>query len=141
LPQGFSKKIEIQLLLADLAFQFGNSLLCRGKIVTRRRWSSPGRHRCGRPPPRSWSQRLWPAGPKRPAPVGQVPPIQLKLAAQCRRPFPSQQPAHCVQLELLIEPAVLLVLAVLRHQFSPENWELLSVSHFWGPLHRSGKLP
>jgi hypothetical protein len=40
-PQGLSKKIEFQLLLADLAFQLGDPITSRSEIFqpNRRRWS------------------------------------------------------------------------------------------------------
>jgi hypothetical protein len=111
LPQGSPKKIEFNLLLADLAFQFGDlplgrrhharSVSCFARNTT---------HRWPASPPRE-TRRAKPSVNVRPA--IQKCPADLHLSRKVARRFPSQHPLDNLELQLRTEDT-----AILRHQFS-----------------------
>jgi hypothetical protein len=97
LPQGLPKKIELQLLLADLALKLLDTLARRRKIAPHRlKVANPKAlaRPVGRP------QRFRPTPPEVLAPFIKMPTRHPKLMAQLRRSLPGHHPLHNRQLEL-----------------------------------------
>jgi hypothetical protein len=119
LPQGLPKKIELQLLLADLALKLLDTLARRCKIAPHRlKVANPKAlvRPVGRP------QRFRPTPPEVLAPFIKMPGRHPKLTAQLRRALPGHHPLHNRQLEL---PAVDTSLSS-GHRSPRENCPLLS---------------
>jgi hypothetical protein len=129
LPQGLPKKIEFQLLLADLALELRDPLLCRLKLV---RWLRSKGADAGVLRPRASSQ-VKPGNAK--LPVAILPSVKKRPAdPQFLRQRPDFLTAQYAfddgKLRLRAERPRLL-----WHQSSSENCHLFIVSHFWGALH------
>jgi hypothetical protein len=99
LPQGLPKKIEFNLLLADLAFQLAD-VLARGRKILA--WRKVGRPKALARPTRR-PQRLRSAPPKMPAPLVQMPARNPKLPGECSGALPGYQPLGRRELELSAE--------------------------------------
>src|SRR5262249_36839937 len=99
LPQGLLKKIQFDLLLADLAFQLGNPFARRRKVLGRLKIEHPKSlaGSTGRP------QRLRPAVPEVPPPLVQMPRRNPKLPGERRSTLPSHHPFDRRELELAAE--------------------------------------
>ena len=130
LPQGSLKKIEIDLLLADLAFKLGDTLLGNGELAC-----------CFHAVPSRFPVGDFGGRPARPGNAFAAPLPGNYLASdtgssgapralrkRCRV-FPGQHSLHRRELKLSTPDTLLL------HQFSFENCPLFSMSHFWGALH------
>src|SRR5262250_914426 len=113
MPQGSLKKIQIQLLLADLALQFGNTfarrLKLRGRRLRRRLRTCAARSQTssvglGRPAPAA--QRLGTARLETIPPSIQILARHLKLTRQGAHVLARQHPADDADLELSAEDTV-----------------------------------
>jgi hypothetical protein len=111
LPQGLPKKIELQLLPADLALQLANKLARRPNIPQRRRLSRASHS--SRPP----------SAPQHPFPVELQPPLvqmelrYTKLGSKSLNRLPRNQPLNRGKLELRLKYPTL----SFGHQFSPSR--------------------
>jgi hypothetical protein len=97
MPQGSSKKIEFDLLLADLAFEFRNPPLCRRKCARRRTIGWPFRHRLKQSiltRATTRAQRFRTAGTKPISPHVKILPQNLELACQRADILSRQHPAN-----------------------------------------------
>ncbi|HEV7464571.1 MAG TPA: hypothetical protein VGN85_11820, partial [Methyloceanibacter sp.] len=120
MPQGLPKKIEIDLLLADLALKLRNAPARRRKILARLNIEHP--QSLARPTGRP--QRLHAAPAEMPAPAVKIPRRNPKLAGQRRNALSRQQPLHSRNLELSAELTTL----ALGHRSLLENCLLFRVS-------------
>jgi hypothetical protein len=129
MPQGSPKKIQVDLLLADLALQLGDPPLRPRQLALARRDRRARHRRC----PLARSSPL--AQRRRPTRTNLVPPCIQKPAAQLQIPrnlsdaFPGRHTRQRGPLQSYR------IFPVFRHQFlSSRNCPLFSVSHFWGAL-------
>src|SRR3974377_2445431 len=110
MPQGSLKKIEIQLLLADLAFQFGNAfarrLKLRGRRIRRRPRTCAARSQTGLGRPATAAQPLGTAGLEAIPPSIQILARHLKLTCQGAHALTRLHPADDADLELSAELTV-----------------------------------
>jgi hypothetical protein len=129
------KKIQIQLLLADLALQFGNLLARRVHVPWRLLPSRRKRHGLAWPSPA-------PQGVSTSAAKSRVPKIQIfpqhpqhpQLTRERDHALSRHHPANRRQLERTAENTRFLS----GHQSSPGELSLFIVSHFWGALQPKG---
>src|SRR5437868_9773998 len=133
MPQGSPKKIQIDLLLADLTLQLGDPPLRTRQLVLARLPCRPlDRHRrCPLARSSPSTQRRRPTLSNLVPPRIQKPAPQLQIPRYLGDALPGRQARHRGLLQCYR------ILPVLRHQFlSSRNCPLFSVSHFWGALVR-----
>src|ERR1700761_3741817 len=106
MPQGLLEKIQVQLLLADLALQLGDLPARLGQTPRPRSRPSRQGHLArlglGRPA-RTFPQSRLAAVPQRITPAVENDPVDLELAAQSCRALTRRHPFKHAQLELSTE--------------------------------------
>ena len=131
MPQGLLKKIELKLLLPDLALQVADLLLGSRKIVRMADEGWPERlHRPTRSPD---PFRAVPAILL--TPIRQVPLRYLEVCADRFGHFPGQHPLYRRKLELPGENTSF----TCGHPGSSLLFSIVSVSHFWGALQKAAR--
>jgi hypothetical protein len=124
LPQGLLKKIEFNLLLADLALQRRDAFMRRPEIRSPRRLRLGRKldYPCDLPRATGRPQSLGTATPEMPTPIVQMATWNLKLTRQRSGSLPRQKPLHRRQLELSAELTTL----TFGHRSPLENCPLFS---------------
>src|SRR5215208_7329985 len=131
MPQGLPKKIEISLLLPDLALELGDPPPRRRSLVEDR---APQRRFFQRPfaRPTGTTQRFQAALPHLLLPFVQPLPVDLQLRGHSRGRLAGRQPSDRSALNFCRYRHVTL------HQFLSSRETVRSLlSHFWGALHRA----
>src|SRR5882757_9633486 len=93
MPQGLPKKIEVALLLADLALQLGDALP-RCQTVVEQRAAQRRTIQLAAPRPAGATQRLQPTAPRNLLPLVHPPPVDPKICRHSRHCLASRHPAH-----------------------------------------------
>jgi hypothetical protein len=103
MPQGLPKKIEVGLLLADLALELRDPTPRRRSLIEERTLQRrAGQAALART---AWTaQRFQPALPNLLLPLVYTAPVDLESGGYCRHIFPRRDTAHCRSLQLYRDP-------------------------------------